>query len=574
MSNKFIELPLGYRRLFSGPLDTSMVMTSIQRADYLNDGTRYAGQLVYDTTEGKLYTLNAARSEWVAVGSNVTNTAADTAIGTLRTELTALSFQLYADQQENLRTLLENELSSLDSIGELASTLSSLSATVTTNNTTAGQTYLTKENPTITGGVLKLNSGINYIDNSTFVDSYGVYFDSGKNYYIKTTGEANVAALTASSLELGSGNITTTGSINSGDITSSGTIKGTTLSAAEGLTAGANNFQVSNVGAITNVAGITSQGVIDAGSNTIKTTGTVEAGTLSASGSVYGKDLTLTDGITASSGNSFKVDAQGNVTANSLAIGTTNYKIESTGDATLKDLTVSSINNTGALSAASGNFRVDQQGNVVVGVIGSSEANLTVTGNLSVLGTTTYLDTEVKTLSTIVAELNSDSATTLAVKQTGSYAIATFAQGNDIKLTIANNGSLSAVAPATFDSTVNVGGKLTVSSDISSTQTVYGSAGVFSNSLEVGSGDSVLYVDPAGVGIDTETLGGYSLNIAAGGTGQGTMYVGGSANFAAQANIVNADSTISNLGVITNGGRIVNVNTLWQFISALDGGSF
>jgi len=162
----------------------------------------------------------------------------------------------------------------------------------------------------------------------------------------------------------------------------------------------------------------------------------------------------------------------------------------------------------------------------------------------------------------------------LTVKQTGSYAIATFAQGNDIKLTIANNGSLSAVAPATFDSTVNVGGKLTVSSDISSTQTVYGSAGVFSNSLEVGSGNSVLYVDPAGVGIETESLDGYSLKIAAAGTGLGTMYVGGSANFAAQADIINADSTISNVGAITNGNRIVNVNTLWQFISALDGGSF
>lgn len=274
----------------------------------------------------------------------------------------------------------------------------------------------------------------------------------------------------------------------------------------------------------------------------------------------------------------------GALTATSLDLASGTYKIESDGDATLKDLTVSSIYNTGSLSAAAGKFVVDGSGNVTVGVIGGAQADLTVTGNLSVLGTTTYLDTNVTTMSAVVAELNSDSATTLAVKQTGNYAIATFANNLGVQLTVSNSGSLSAAQAATFNSTVNVGGKLTVTEDISSTNTVYASAAQFSSILEVGSqGDpTVLYVNASGVGINTEDIQGYSLNVAGGAnSGNGTLYVAGSAAFGSYATFDSTGGEVATSGSgstktisLTGNKRAVNWETMWTYISALDGGSF
>jgi len=561
MANIPLSVPFQFRRTSNVPLDyTSVVSTTTELNGLSSAATSYLGMQVFNAQDQTLYVLITSGENslphFYALGGNNSSAASgattqlQTVSSTLHNEVTTLSSNVFGAVGEALAQQI-SALSAFDTITELAAAVDSLSTYKTNSN------FLSASSPTITTGDLtlangfgiKMSGGTTVIDSSRNVIANALYVGIDNNVYpkiitdgvyaaaevyVKADGAAKVGGLTATSLELGNGAITNAGAIGAQSVTVSGAIQGASLSASglvsgndlsvtAGLTAGSSNFKVSNAGAITNVAGITSQGAIDAGSSKISTTGTVEAGTLSASGSVYGKNLTLSEGITSS-----------------------NSK-----------------------------FTVDGSGNVTVGVIGGAEANLTVTGNLSVLGTTTYLDTEVKTMSAVVAELNSNTATTLAVKQTGTYEIATFENSSGVQLKVSNNGSLSAAQAATFANTVTVGGKLTVSADISSSQTVYASAGKFTDLLEVGSAaTSVLYVEPSGVGIDTETLNGYSLNISSGGGYGGTMYVGGSANFAAQANIVNADSTISSGGAITNGSRIVNVTTMWQFISALDGGSF
>ena len=520
-----IGLPIQFQRTTPNALDsTSVVSTTTELNDLSGAATSYLGMQVFNVEDQTLYVLitsepNSNRPYFYALGGNNSsagteaNTQLQSVSSTLHNEVTALSSSVFGAVGEALAHQI-SALSAFDTITELAAAVDSLSTYKTSNN------FLSASSPAITTGDLtlangfgiKTNDGTTVIDssrnviatalyvgtdtNSTLkIDSTGIY--AAADYYIKTDGAAKVGALTATNLEVGN-----------------------------------SSFIVSNAGAITNVAGITSQGAIDAGSSKISTTGTVEAGTLSASGSVYGKDLTLSEGITSS-----------------------NSK-----------------------------FTVDGSGNVTVGVIGGAEANLTVTGNLSVLGTTTYLDTEVKTMSAVVAELNSDSATTLAVKQTGNYAIATFANNSGVQLTVSNSGSLSAVQSATFDSTVNVGGKLTVNADISSSQTVYASAAQFSTSLEVGNqgDDTVLYVNASGVGINTETLDGYSLKVSGdANSGNGTLYVAGSAAFGSYATFESTGGEVATSGSgstktisLTGNKRAVNWETMWTYISALDGGSF
>ena len=627
-----IGLPVQFQRLNPFPIDsTSVVSTTTELNNLSAAATSYLGMQVFNAENQTLYVLitsvDNSNPHFYALGGNNSSAGQEastqlqsvssdlaTQIATAQTtaynNLTSLSSDVYGAVGEALAQQI-SALSAFDTITELAAAVDSLSSYKTNSN------FLSTSSPTISTGDLTLAAGIKMsggsqfvIDASRNVFASALYVGADSNvypkitidgvyaaaeYYIKTDGVAKVGALTAASLDLGgSGAITNAGAIGAQTVTATGEIKGLSLSASDrvsgnelsvatSLTAGAGNFIVDNTGAITKVAGITSQGNINAQSYNISTTGTVEATTLSASGSVRGNDLSLTQGITSSSEN-FKVDASGNVTAASLTINGGTYKIESTGDAKLKGLTVDSINNNGALSAASGKFVVDSTGNVTVGESEASPSNLTVTGNLSVLGDITYLDTKVTTMSAISAVLNSDSATTLQVQQLGSFPIATFGNSTGTKVQINSTGSLSATQAATFDSTVNVGGKLTVNADISSSQTVYASAAQFSSILEVGSqGDAtVLYVNASGVGINTETLDGYSLKVSGDSdSGNGTLYVAGSAAFGSYATFESTGGEVATSGSgstktisLTGNKRAVNWETMWTYISALDGGSF
>ena len=68
----YIEFPLQFSRQNAAPLDVSSVMSSADKASYLSNPVRYAGQVVYDSDTEKLYVLSSNRSEWLEVGSSST----------------------------------------------------------------------------------------------------------------------------------------------------------------------------------------------------------------------------------------------------------------------------------------------------------------------------------------------------------------------------------------------------------------------------------------------------------------------------------------------------------------------
>lgn len=461
----YIEKIVSFRRAFAGPLDSQMVMTSAEKLTYLNNsGTKYHGQLVFDTDHNTLFSLSSDGNNnyaWVAVGSNVTNTAASTDYSTLYNRITALELSadnLYTDGLSSLADALSSSLSGLDSIGELASAVSALELQAGTGS---GGAFLTKVDPKITSGNLEL--------------AY------------------------AGGIKL----------------------------SADGLP--------SSVFVVTSAR------------------------------QIIGSEFYAGSGT----------DAQVKVTPAGLYASST-YYVGSGGDSNLGALTASSF------KIADNKFSIDASGNVTVGVIGGQEANLTVTGNLSVLGEVTYLDTKVETLSTTLVSLSSDSETGLKVTQTGAYNVVTFVNGDGKGLNIDKDGKLSASTDAKFLSAVDITGKLTVTEDISSTKTVAGSAGKFTNLLEVGpETTSVLYVNASGVGIDTETLSGYSLAIDSAGANKGTLYVAGSAAFGSYATLDSTGGEVATSGSgstktisLTGNKRAVNWETMWTYISALDGGTF
>jgi len=518
MANIPLSVPFQFRRTSNVPLDyTSVVSTTTELNGLSSAATSYLGMQVFNAQDQTLYVLITSGENslphFYALGGNNSSAASGA-----------------TTQLQTVSSTLHNEVTTLSSnvfgaVGEaLAQQISALSAFDTITELAAA------------------------------VDSLSTYKTSS-------------SFLSTSSPTISTGDLTLANSF--GIKTSDGT---TVIDSSRNVIAAA-----LYVGTDTNSAlKINSTGIYAAAEVYVKLDGTAKVGALTAS------SLELASGT-------YKIESNGNATLASttvtnLTINGGTYKIESDGDANLKDLTVSSINNTGALSAASGRFVVAENGDVTVGASEASPSNLTVTGNLSVLGDITYLDTQVTTMSAISAVLNSDSATTLQVQQLGSFPIATFGNGSGTKVQITSTGSLSATQAATFDSTVDVGGKLTVNADISSSQTVYASAGLFSTSLEVGSqgDDTVLYVNASGVGINTETLDGYSLKVSGdSNSGNGTLYVAGSAAFGSYATFDSTGGEVATSGTgstktisLTGNKRAVNWETMWTYISALDGGSF
>ena len=61
-----IGMPLSFIRLSGDPLDVSEVFkTTQERIDYLTNGTRYAGMIVYDYEEDKHYRLSKDKNSWL-----------------------------------------------------------------------------------------------------------------------------------------------------------------------------------------------------------------------------------------------------------------------------------------------------------------------------------------------------------------------------------------------------------------------------------------------------------------------------------------------------------------------------
>lgn len=63
-----LPLPLQFERQYAASVEPDFSLTNTQRTAYLQSAIRYAGMIVFDTDEGKLYTLNAAKDKWLPIG--------------------------------------------------------------------------------------------------------------------------------------------------------------------------------------------------------------------------------------------------------------------------------------------------------------------------------------------------------------------------------------------------------------------------------------------------------------------------------------------------------------------------
>ena len=65
--------PLQFERQYSGPIDVSQIFeTTSERLLYLENPSRYAGQIVSDLQEEKVYQLNSASDSWIEIGGSGT----------------------------------------------------------------------------------------------------------------------------------------------------------------------------------------------------------------------------------------------------------------------------------------------------------------------------------------------------------------------------------------------------------------------------------------------------------------------------------------------------------------------
>lgn len=68
----YLEFPLNFKRQFADSLDADYRMNTAQREAYLASPLRYAGQIVFDTEEGKPYYLKADKTAWLPFGGGET----------------------------------------------------------------------------------------------------------------------------------------------------------------------------------------------------------------------------------------------------------------------------------------------------------------------------------------------------------------------------------------------------------------------------------------------------------------------------------------------------------------------
>ena len=372
------------------------------------------------------------------------------------------------------------------------------SGTITTTGTVQGATIRNTANNgsiaasgAITGTSVNAGSGIIYTSGTIIAgDITGASLD--------TTGAITGGAITGTSLALGSGNITTTGTIGAGDIT------GTTLTASD-LVQGGSFQNTSNSASITNLGAITGTSLA-LGSGNITTTGTIGAGditgtSLTASGlvqvgsfqntsnsasitnlgAITGTSLTASGlvqvGSFQNTSNTASITNLGAITGTSLSLGSGN--ITTTGSVGAGDITGAALTGT-SLALGSGNFTTlgtIGAGGITGTSVNAGSGNITTTGtvrgdilrnsansgSISASGLITGT-----TLTDGTASLNAGSWTS-AVNFTGSGAI----QGGSFRNT-SNTFTVSAAAAiagsnltltGTSDTTINLtgtGGGLTV----------------------------------------------------------------------------------------------------------------
>lgn len=308
---------------------------------------------------------------------------------------------------------------------------------------------------------------------------------------------------------------------------------------------------------------VSSNSTLDLGGNILTNIGTPVNDT-DASTKLYVDDLAgsiaqnfvdITNNQTISGEKSFEdntfvnanLDVEGYVQANSYTINGTEV-IDSSRNATFVDITAS--------------------GNVIV------------TGDLTVEGNTTTINTSVTTTSAFDI-INSGTGPALEVTQTGEQAVAAFYDDSNIALFIdGKTGTPGYVGVGT--STPNQ--KLTVSGNISASGNIYSTGGMV---IDGGGTNTTLYVENGKIGINTETpnealtiVGNISssedifvvngnftgtVNVDSAVTLASTLYVTDVATFnsnVSAAGAVQFDSTVTTDGIVTINNDLIVAGTL------------
>jgi hypothetical protein len=216
-----------------------------------------------------------------------------------------------------------------------------------------------------------------------------------------------------------------------------------------------------------------------------------------------------------------------------------------------KTIDVTSTVNASAYNVA-GTTVIDNSRNGFFANIDAS-GDLTVTGNLSVLGTQVVVNTEtinISGTSTQIDIVNNGTATGITVNQTGSENVAEFYDDSAIALAIVDGGNVGI-------GTLTPNEKLTVSGNISASGTIYAAGGM---EIASGGGATTLYVENGKIGVNTETpnealtiVGSISASediYARNGTLTGTLDVSQGATFASTLSVVGVVDFDSSLDVV------------------------
>ena len=185
----YIEFPLQISRQYAAPLDVSSVMTSAEKTTYLANPVRYAGQVVYDSTEQKLYVLNSDKDAWLEVGSQSSGLAA--ASGSILATLASVSGELDTKINDQISGLIDSAPGILDTLKELASAIG--------NDDDFANTILTKINALSTA-LGNANGNISNLRSETVAAS------STLASAIDSEESARIADVTALSAAIQSGN--------------------------------------------------------------------------------------------------------------------------------------------------------------------------------------------------------------------------------------------------------------------------------------------------------------------------------------------------------------------------------
>jgi hypothetical protein len=110
------DFPLQFKRQYAAPLDLHSQLSTTNRTNWLSDGRRYAGQIVYDTDLFKLYALNSGGTAWLEVPVSSSSSEIQLTFGLLTVDQVRLNSNTVTTAGANNLVINTNEGTNSSSI--------------------------------------------------------------------------------------------------------------------------------------------------------------------------------------------------------------------------------------------------------------------------------------------------------------------------------------------------------------------------------------------------------------------------------------------------------------------------